>query len=174
MGKALKLWNGRLLPYEHGFIAAYSRADAQRVWHEALGQQRGTMIELTQYWHEGAWGNSMIGITPERGMWAQLSDGTIARLNDRKEYPVTLRGPEWDEHLAKEKVKWEQRKTDRERRSQEQALRIKKLARFLVAVGLRVGVKDEAAAIVEWEGHKYKVTEDGPIAERETETTTVG
>lgn len=167
MGKALKLWNGRLHPYEHGYIAAYSRADARRVWHEALGEQRGTMIELTQYWSEGLWGNAMIGITPERGMWAQLSDRSIVRLNNSREYAPT-RGPEWEEHLAKEKAEREEWERNRQQEHERHCSRVKKLAAVLVTAGFRVGVKDRVA-FFEWEGYEYKVTEAGPVPERDAE-----
>lgn len=28
--------------------------------------------ELKQYWHEGAWGNKMSGVVPERGLWIEF------------------------------------------------------------------------------------------------------
>lgn len=75
MTKLLKFWNGR--PYgifpqgewknAHANIAAYSRADAQRVCIEA-GMRDPGAAELKNYFSE-CWGNDMRGVTPERGLW---------------------------------------------------------------------------------------------------------
>jgi len=69
--KTLKLFNGRW--YEagkdkHCFIAAYSRADAGRLYVQAGGRNRNVDAELRDYFSE-CWGDPMGGITPERGLW---------------------------------------------------------------------------------------------------------
>lgn len=71
--KTLKLYNGRW--YEDGwtkhcYIAAYSRADAGRLYAQAGRGSRGVDAELRDYFSE-CWGNSMEGIKPERGLWIQ-------------------------------------------------------------------------------------------------------
>lgn len=75
--KELKLWNGRhygvFRSSEYGkdahlFIAAYSAADARRVCVECGGIDPGA-TEVSKYWSQGSWGNSMDGIEPKRGMW---------------------------------------------------------------------------------------------------------
>lgn len=92
MAKALKKFNGRAyclvkhddpvwqsLPDKvrnrgeaHGYIAAYSRADACRMINEYLGREsKGLDNELKNYWHEGTWGNAMEGVAVERGIWLQ-------------------------------------------------------------------------------------------------------
>ena len=52
----------------HGYIAAYSVADAIRVLDEYVGG-RGNSTEIRKYWAHDCWGNPMDGITPERGLW---------------------------------------------------------------------------------------------------------
>lgn len=38
---------------------------------DALGYQiRGIDHTIAKYFHKGAWGNKMQGVTPERGVWA--------------------------------------------------------------------------------------------------------
>jgi hypothetical protein len=74
--KKLHLFNGRWMEGRHGcghaYVAANSRADAARVITEALGREpRGVLNELKVYWSHGAWGDSMAGIKPERGIWVQ-------------------------------------------------------------------------------------------------------
>jgi len=74
--KNLKTWNGRW--YEnnqfcHANVCAFSRADARRV----IATYKGTYIsdrELRDYWAP-CWGNSMIGIMPERGLWLETTCG---------------------------------------------------------------------------------------------------
>jgi hypothetical protein len=80
MAKELKLWNGRcygVLPDNewkrdghvgHVYVAAYSMSDARRLCVE-LGLYDPGYTEVSKYWSAGAWGNSMTGITPERGVW---------------------------------------------------------------------------------------------------------
>jgi hypothetical protein len=75
MARKLILFNGRWMENlrrrgGHAFVAAYSRADAVRVVAEVLGYEpRGMHNEIKVYWSQGAWGNTMDGITPERGIW---------------------------------------------------------------------------------------------------------
>ena len=71
-GRKLLLFNGRIMLPKgiqgHGYIAAYSVADAARVLDEVVGG-RGSLTEIKVYWSHGCWGNAMDGITPERGLW---------------------------------------------------------------------------------------------------------
>lgn len=54
----------------HAYIAAYSMADAVRVVKEySEGRARTSVHEINIYWNKNCWGNSMDGITPERGLW---------------------------------------------------------------------------------------------------------
>jgi hypothetical protein len=70
--RTLRFWNGGIYPYrgEHGYVAAYSRADAVRLINNAVGWRMVSDKELKEYWSE-CWGNPMEGITPERGFWTQ-------------------------------------------------------------------------------------------------------
>lgn len=94
MARALKLFNGRAHVCwntkdpiwdgvnrngsMHAYVAAYSRADARRVIQEYCGHLPSDS-ELRDYWHEGAWGNSMDGVTPERGLWLKLEKDYSAK-----------------------------------------------------------------------------------------------
>lgn len=98
MPRTLKLWNGRpygVLPQEdwktaHIFVAAYSAADARRVCVEA-GQSDPGANEVSKYWSAGCWGNSMDGVTPERGLWVVHGvDGMPQRLRPN----ARLSGPQ--------------------------------------------------------------------------------
>jgi hypothetical protein len=82
--KPLKLFNGRWHSGTHGaghaYVAAYSKDDAVRVITEALGYEpRGMMSELNTYWSHDCWGNTMDGITPERGLWICKPHGQPVR-----------------------------------------------------------------------------------------------
>ena len=95
MAKTLKIWNGRghfLRKHDDplwdgvahnasssGYVAAYSRADARRVIAEYTGRDPGE-TELRDYWSEGAWGSSMSGVTPERGLWISIGRGAPVRV----------------------------------------------------------------------------------------------
>jgi hypothetical protein len=92
MAKELKIWNGRSciweakLPEElrghrsyHMYIAAYSVADASRLINEFNGYERNYAQEIKIYFSKGCWGNSMEGITPERGIWISHDDMDIAK-----------------------------------------------------------------------------------------------
>lgn len=95
--RELKLWNGRcycVLPGSkwkkngetgHVYVAAYSMADARRVCVEAGLFDPGA-TEVSKYWNAGAWGNSMDGITPERGVWLQYGySGQPVRIQPIKD-----------------------------------------------------------------------------------------
>lgn len=84
MSKPLKIWNGRGFESlgDHLYICAKNRRQAARLMLEAwlkiksLDTTRDWSLELgrnyrkiTNYFCEGAWGNSMDGITPEIGVW---------------------------------------------------------------------------------------------------------
>lgn len=60
------------------FVAANSAGEAVRLLRQA--GRTTTMYEYRTYWNIGAWGNSMNGIEPERGVWVELEDGKIERL----------------------------------------------------------------------------------------------
>jgi hypothetical protein len=88
--KILKIWNGR--GYEertHLYLAAYSRADAARLLvkvypHTTVGHW---IPELTNYFCEGCWGNTMEGITPERGIWIIRNEYTAEQTAPERIYP---------------------------------------------------------------------------------------
>jgi hypothetical protein len=87
--KPLKLWNGsgrsarktgdplwadlRSNSRVHAYVAAHNRADAIRVIEEYCGRAP-SVTEIRDYWHEGAWGNPMKGVVPERGLWIDFND----------------------------------------------------------------------------------------------------
>lgn len=68
MAKQLKIWNGRSPKHNGGtvYVAAYSIKQAGEITEKALGLWKGAVSysEITKYWHNGAWGNSMDGVTP--------------------------------------------------------------------------------------------------------------
>ena len=92
MAKSLKIWNGRGYcarkhndplwgdvkgnGYVHGYVAAYSRADARKLIEEYCGHAPSDS-EIKNYWAENAWGNDMQGIEPVRGLW--LKFGTAGK-----------------------------------------------------------------------------------------------
>ena len=79
--KTLKIYNGSDWRHRGGhlYIAAYSLADAVRLVNEAYRKIHGyedrpdincvNVNYANNYWSKGCWGNSMDGITPERGVW---------------------------------------------------------------------------------------------------------
>jgi hypothetical protein len=76
MPKKLKVWNGGDWGHRGGhiFICAYSWQDAVDLANEACKKVQGhggsfTLGYARTYWHAGCWGNSMDGVTPERGVW---------------------------------------------------------------------------------------------------------
>jgi hypothetical protein len=79
--KVIKIWNGRGVGRkEHLFIGAYSKLDAARMLLECYVSYHDSVAswtrELTIYFSEGCWGNTMEGITPERGIWLQENEYT--------------------------------------------------------------------------------------------------
>ncbi len=88
--RKLKLWNGRGydcrkfddprwkgIDYSkspHAYVCAYSRADARRVVGEYCGHDLSDS-EIKIYWSKDCWGNTMNGITPERGLWLEFERG---------------------------------------------------------------------------------------------------
>jgi hypothetical protein len=77
--KKLKTWNGGIYPWrgQHGYVCAYSRADAIRLMNEVNIKRRLPPItdsEMKSGW-SACWGNAMDGITPERGFWVTMKDG---------------------------------------------------------------------------------------------------
>ena len=81
----MKIWNGRgfgirkdgkTRQAKHCYVCANSRSDAVRLINEAAGWKAMTDYEIKHYYVEGAWGNTMDGITPERGVWVTWPDGT--------------------------------------------------------------------------------------------------
>jgi hypothetical protein len=74
----LKLWNGRWFKHQHLYIAAYSQKDAVGVVAEVFPTARFTLHEIQTYFSP-CWGNSMKGVTPERGVWVQTDDGVPER-----------------------------------------------------------------------------------------------
>jgi hypothetical protein len=50
------------------YIAAYSISDLMRVISEYT-QRSTSRSEIDNYWSKDAWGNSMAGVQPERGIW---------------------------------------------------------------------------------------------------------
>ena len=82
-GRTLKIWNGRAghvarlvggEPYRgaHLFVAAFSVADAVRMFEDLLGYRNDvTRHEVMNYWAANAWGLSMEGVPVERGIWVK-------------------------------------------------------------------------------------------------------
>lgn len=71
MAKELKIWNGRghgKFSKGHIYVAAYSQKQAAELISIAcFGQEhpdRVSTSEVKNYYHKGAWGNTMDGITP--------------------------------------------------------------------------------------------------------------
>lgn len=150
-------------PYKHGYVAAYSRADAIRAIAEALGYNGLAMdSELRNYWSEGAWGNTMIGIKPERGLWATKADnGEVFRILQGNAIPVTERGPEWAEFKAKEQAKYQARREREEREQREKCERIFRVWQKLNRNDFRLynQMRDSDTCKFEHDGHDYEVRE---------------
>lgn len=90
--KELRLFNGRgyiLRKYKdlfwsslengdvhhaHGYVAAYSVADMQRLVWEYTGH-KPPRSEIDNYWSKDAWGTRMQNIKPERGIWVSIGHG---------------------------------------------------------------------------------------------------
>lgn len=76
MAKTLQIWNGRgftvwetKIHFDHAYVCAESGAEAVKLLQKA-GHTGMNYNELKNYWSKGCWGNSMDGITPEKGVWA--------------------------------------------------------------------------------------------------------
>jgi hypothetical protein len=76
--RSLKLWNGRWFKHQHLYIAAYSQKDAVAAVTEVFPDARFTLHELQVYFSP-CWGNSMVGVEPERGVWVQTNRETPER-----------------------------------------------------------------------------------------------
>lgn len=148
--KTLKLFNGRLITYEHGYIAAYSRADAVRIYEQYVGG-RGTLPEIRDYWHEGSWGNTMIGVTPRRGMFASTKTGELVEfVGLSKTKPLTRDDPKaWEAHQAEERKRRERREAAKRRENDERTARL-------------IALRD---AILETVPETYTVSGDEPVIE---------
>lgn len=162
VGKSLKLWNGRIYNYEHGYIAARSVADAVRVAQEHLPLAQITPHEIKVYWHANAWGNRMIGITPERGLWAEKQKTReIVRIVHGKEIPVT-RGPEWEQFQAKQKAELEAAAREQEREREEKQRRLCELHEFLLKTSGSEFVDhtlEQGVSAFWFRGHRYEIRE---------------
>ena len=71
--RKLRIWNGRgASGGGHMYLAAHSRADAARMLAGYYGGSVSSWVaELRVYFAEGLWGNSMVGVSRERGIWEQ-------------------------------------------------------------------------------------------------------
>lgn len=99
MARKLNIWNGRFITRPkndvdvelynkhrsiHGYVCAYSRADAARVIEEYLGYKPlGIDNEIKVYWSDGCWGRTMDGIEPERGLWICFGEHSQDRVLKR-------------------------------------------------------------------------------------------
>lgn len=160
--KTLKLFNGRLIGYEHGYIAAYSQADAVRIYEQYVGG-RGTLPEIRDYWHEGSWGNDMIGVTPRRGMFAKTKDGTLVEfVGFDKTKPLTRDDPQtWEAHQAEERKRREGREASKQRKNEERCERVFRLWQTLASkvAGFHQQMRDNDVIELDFEGHKYEIRE---------------
>lgn len=82
--KKLKIWNGRFYftgtsRTSHVYAAAYSIKDLQAML-DPISRWPITYREISVYWSKGCWGNSMEGITPERGAWVSIEGAPIKRV----------------------------------------------------------------------------------------------
>lgn len=161
MTKKLKLWNGRLQGYKHGYIAAYSQADAIRLAEENFGL-RGWLPEIRDYWSEGAWGDSMIGVTPRRGLFAETKDSQLVEFVNHKPIVIERDDPQaWEAHQASQRAKREAYESMQSRSYQERCERAERLERVL-NVGTIERVKDRIEFV--FEGNRYRVEDLGPDA----------
>jgi len=68
MAKTLKIWNGRGhgdFTNGHFYVAAYTKKQACELIGKASGYKSPiSYSEITNYYSEGSWGNSMDGIIP--------------------------------------------------------------------------------------------------------------
>jgi hypothetical protein len=67
--------------YVHAYVCAKSRADVCRMLADWSGHSgRGLGSYIRDYWSAGHWGDSMNGITPERGLWIQYERAKPVRI----------------------------------------------------------------------------------------------
>lgn len=94
--KKLKVWNGnaqlfvptleakrrglRHNSYVHAYGCAPSRAALCRIVEEWSSRCPSLYSYIRDYWHEGAWGDSMNGIEPEVGLWVSYEHGKPERV----------------------------------------------------------------------------------------------
>ena len=71
--KKVKIFNGRWRHNGHAYVGAYSQQHAIDLLNKVNDGNgwRMTLSELQKYWSKGCWGNAMIGIEPEVGVWIQ-------------------------------------------------------------------------------------------------------
>jgi hypothetical protein len=87
MTRKLTIWNGRH-PSCRGsvYAAGYTKKQVMEMLELAYetGRASSWNKELDVYWHKGAWGNAMEGITPEVGVWEQADryDSPVMRVID--------------------------------------------------------------------------------------------
>jgi len=92
--KKIKIWNGRgYRNREHLYIGAYSKADACKMLNELylVSSKSYWNREITIYFSEGCWGNTMDGITPERGIWLLQNEYSKDEILTRV-YPIKEKG----------------------------------------------------------------------------------
>jgi hypothetical protein len=90
--RKLKIWNGR--PYcchkpsdkrwsrsmeGHAYVCARTREEARRVIEEYCGI-KPSANELRDYWSDGCWGDAMVGIEPECGLWISFGRDKPVRV----------------------------------------------------------------------------------------------
>lgn len=68
--RTLKWWNGNLSHNRHGYVCAYSQADAVALIKEKYGSVWITLGYFRDYWSNCA-GDAMKGIEPSRGLWVE-------------------------------------------------------------------------------------------------------
>lgn|SRR3990167_477676 len=83
--RKLRIWNGRILSCGefprggHLYICAYSQKDAVALCNEYFGGGY-TLHEARHYWNPECWGNSMEGVSIERGLWIQKNNEKPIRV----------------------------------------------------------------------------------------------
>lgn len=161
MSRKLKLFNGRLAGFEHGYIAAYSRADAVRIYEEFFGG-RGVLPEIRDYWSEGLWGNQMIGVTPRRGMFAETKAGALVEfVGFHKHKPLERDNPEaWEIHQAEQQTKRNAAEAEKQRAREEKRERLASLYRKLMMLCDGITLEtDRITFVVEGDEHRYEIRE---------------
>lgn len=155
MSRKLTLFNGRLAGFEHGYIAAYSRADAVRIYEEFFGG-RAVLPEIRDYWSEGSWGNQMIGVTPRRGMFAKTKDGSLVEIiGIGKAVSLVRDDPQaWTEYQKQEQARRDAYTAHKRQEYQEKHNRLKQFAGHYI-----LPTPKDDAITVEYRGHRYEIRE---------------